>query len=253
VFPVTLTLRPDGSLSLTQVGGGGHSTSPAGVVTFNQRNYIEVYCPDMSLTNSTWTIYVGNVLVATGALALSTMDNPVTNISLGSSLRGGSFTAPCIFDSIYLCDHTGSINNAPLGPQVVGVIVPAAPGNKTQWAHTGAGTDWEAVNNIPPTGDVAYISDSTVGEECAIELTTPSIFASVAAVSVVSDSREDTAAGRTIAAGVGNGATQIYGGNIALATTYAMNTTPFNSNPFTSSAWTLSDITTLQAAVKVTT
>jgi len=80
-----------------------------------------------------------------------------------AAMLGGANNAAQL-DDVYVCDGTGPAPwNAPLGDVQVDVIRPNGIGAVTQWAVTGAATNWDAVNDPTPDDDATRVSAASAG------------------------------------------------------------------------------------------
>jgi hypothetical protein len=266
---VILQVSNDGSMQLSVAGSfpPTGASSPSGVFTFGARHEVELKISSFAATNSC-TVYLDGVAVTnlTGLQLTGLTTTPdgstVHSVLVGGSTATGAFSGnppsqtTIVCDSVYACDTLGSFFNAPQGPCISIPYIPSGVGNKSQWTPNGAATGWQCLENVPPDS-TEYINDNTVGHEEAVALTGPADITAVYGVSVIATQRQDTGGGgRVNALGVGNGSSQNYSSAFALwalGTTYKTNTAPYGFNPITGVAWTLGDLTTVQAAVKVNT
>ena len=65
---------------------------------------------------------------------------------------------------MYLADGAGSVNNNFLGNVRARLMMPAGAGASTDFAKTGAATNWQAASNLSLT-DSSYVSSDTVNDE----------------------------------------------------------------------------------------
>jgi hypothetical protein len=170
------------------------------------------------------------------------------------SISSGYATETTYFDDLYLCDSSGSAHNTgPIGDKKIVIMIPNGAGNETQFSVVGESDNWQAVSQNPPLYDSAYVSSTTIGDEDTYTLSTPATaFTAVDAIAVTVLARKDDAGDRTISAGIGNGTTQAYGTAYGLGADYTYAQTIFDGeNPLTSAAFTPTDLTTLEAALKI--
>jgi hypothetical protein len=241
------------------------ASSPSGTFTFGNRHEVELFVSSFAAVNSVSVILDGVAVAGLTNLTLSSYYGGLTGLSDGATIHtvtvGGGYngaTEPMVVDSVYALDTTGiAPNNAPLGPCIATPMLPSAAGHASAWTPFGVTYGYEALAVVPPAGDTSYIYDSTPGDQEAVELAAVANITAVYGICVIANQRQDTAGGgRTVSLGVGSGSAQNYTSQFAtwgLGTSYKMNTAPYSFNPFTSAAWTLSDLSTLQLALKLAT
>lgn len=149
-------------------------------------------------------------------------------------------------DDLYITDGQGSVNNDFLGDVKVSALLPNGAGTATQFAVTGAATNWQAVNESPPNDDTSYVSSGTAGQQDLYAypaLTGAS--GNIAGVQVNLWARKDDAGTRTIEPLVTNSGrtSTAAGGQVSIGSTYQdwpviMETNPANGNV----AFTFSEI-----------
>ena len=264
VYFLYVQVSADGSMQmgLSLVGA---ASSPSGTFTFGSRHEVEIFVSTFASANQVSVILDGVPVTGLTNLVLSSYYGGLTGLSDGATIHtvqvacGPQTADPAtvIVDSVYALDTTGTVNNAPLGPCISTPMFPSAPGHVSAWTPFGVSLGWEALAVIPPAGDTSYIYDSNPGDQEAVEVTAVANITAVYGVSVIANQRQDTAGGgRTISLGLGNGSGQNYTSAFAtwgLGTTYKMNTAPYSFNPFTTVPWALSDLSTLQLALKLQT
>lgn len=214
-------------------------------------------------TVGVWYYFEAKVTFATGATgsvtvkingqqvaALSSVQTAASGNAYANSIVMGNGSNVPFVDDLYLCDTTGTTNNDFLGDVRVKTLYPTGAGRVTQWAPTGAATDWQAVNNTNPDGDTSYASTSTAGNVDAYALGSAGTNTALKGVQVVTDTRKDDATTRTVAHGVGNGTTENFDAGTNISASYTMLIRTLDTNPLTSANWSTSDLSTLQGAVK---
>lgn len=159
----------DGSIDITMFGGPS-ARSASDLFRVGQWHYVEF---DFTVSTTTrisgsdtlarHTLAVAQVWID-GALVLDVIDLGPTLEQLGPpSVYGWSYldltaNAFVVIDDLYVCDGSGPApHNAPLGDVEIGVIRPNGAGATTQWALTGAPTNWDAVNDLVPDGDATLV------------------------------------------------------------------------------------------------
>jgi hypothetical protein len=164
------------------------------------------------------------------------------------------------FASLYVFDGVGSIPrfNAPLAPQGLGNPVMAfgvanAPGAVSAWTPVGAGTVWQAIDQIPQDGDTTYAESSTVGQAYQCPFTALPTAASVISVQLSTYARQDAAGTRALQTGFYNGGTYGYSGNnLFLGSSYNYYEDEYMVNPVTGLAWTPASLSGMQYGAELT-
>lgn len=224
-------------------------TSSGFTMAINQWYYFELKATMATSATGSVSLRVGGstILSLSGIQTASTSNPWVNCVNLLSQQQ-------CRFDDLYVCDTTGSTNNDFLGDHKVVTVFPSANGRISQWGTQVGGTasqPWTAVNETDPDGDTSYIADNTAGDVEDFALTSAGTLTGVSAVQVNATMRKDDTASHTLGVGIGNGSSENFDSGTSALSSYSMVTRTMDSNPLTSAAWTTSDISTLQAAVKV--
>lgn len=215
------------------------------------RHYLEIYVPTFAASQTVTIMLDGVVYLTVTGANCNVSGYPVT-ATIGSQTTNGAFSWTA--DSIYMCDTTGPQNNYILGLGTSTVVVDgiaAAPGQFSQFTPTGAATNWQCMDTIPPPGDTTYGADATAGDQVAVAIGAISSLGSVKFVNIEADVRQEVSAGgRSFAVGVGNGSNVSYGTTRTPTTTYTIYNQAFDTNPNVSAPWTVANLATLQPAIK---
>ena len=170
-------------------------------------------------------------------------DVPPTGFTLGGLIQG---TKTVWFDSLVLCDGTGSRNNALLGHKQVQWLFADGAGATTDFSVTGAAANWNVSETNEPDPSTIYVSSNSVGATDTYTYTdVPLITGTV--IDAVQGSllaKEDAAGSRTVDVVVRQGGTDFPSGNpLGVPTTdFGYLLFPMEDNPATSAQWTLSDV-----------
>jgi hypothetical protein len=141
--------------------------------------------------------------------------------------------------------------NARIGDCGVYTIVPTGAGTTTAWTPL-SGSNWQNVDEIPPTSDTDYNSTATVA---AVDLyafadLTPTS-GIVLGLEHLIYARKDDAGVRTVQAMVRSGGSTVTDGAVqTLATTYAYSIDLSRVNPVTAVAWTIADVNAAEYGMK---
>jgi len=141
------------------------------------------------------------------------------------------------YDDLYCFDTTGGSNNARIGDQKLVYLQPAGAGASTQFTPTGAGSNWQAASQNPPTPATIYNADSTAGHEDLF--TTPSIYGPPAPNFVVVRRQhyKTDAAAHTDQSAVKSGSTTATSTAVAVPVAATYQDDDFVNDPNTSAPW----------------
>lgn len=244
------------------VKGDGTVLGTGPIIPLNEWHHYEFDATFSTTGGATLNLYIdGNPVPFISVTSSNTKYSYANFFQLGNTAPGGSGfgSQGGYYQDAYFFDSTGGAPlNAALAPQGFGApktawAVPNGAGMTTNWTPNGAGANWQCVDSIPPAGDAAYVSSSTVGN---IDFYTLSAFPSMATLLSAQCSvyaREDDAGPRSIQAGFSDGATSGFSGSDEyLGGTYQYHFQEFPTNPVTGIAWNPADLATLQAGVKLT-
>lgn len=158
--------------------------------------------------------------------------------------------AQCYYDDLAVNDTAGAVNNSWVGRGGIVALVPNAAGDSTQWAAS-AGSNYQCVDEIPPTDDTDYVYDDTVDQLDLYNLTDNSAVGDVQAICVWARAKSNTPGSGNLALVVKSGATTSAGPDEGLDVSYAYESRIIELNPDDSAAWEDADLDALQAGVKV--
>jgi hypothetical protein len=240
-----IVLNADGSVSAWDHSNQQIGTSSPGVILTNTFQYLEV-----KITFAT----SGSVAVRLNGVVLFSVSGVNTAGGTGNAYANSvTLRNASVYDDVYICDGTGTVNNDFLGDVKIVTLLPNGNGRVNQFARTGGTSsgNYTAVNEVPPDGDTSYVSSSTAGQIDAYTVSSLGTVASVKAAQIVAASRKDDAGTRVLAVGFGNGTTESYDAGTSLGSGYSMITRPLDKNPLTSAAWATGDFTSAQLALEV--
>lgn len=190
-------------------------------------------------------------------LNLTSVDtsNGVNNTQVNTlTYCGGGGPSNIRWDDLYIADSTGSRNNTFVGLTKVITVFPNANGSVNNFAFTGAGNAFSAVNENPPNGDTSYISSNNNGDVQTFVFDTI-VDTSIHAVQATFSQRKDDAGFRKIQPVVRASGTVFPSGVDFLpygASNYLIGTQIMETNPATSNSWSKSDINNDEFGIKVT-
>jgi hypothetical protein len=232
--------------------------TPSGVLRPSTNIYLEWEVAFATSATGSITIRVNSQALITVSTVITGGFSATSN-QFGIHAAGNDFWNGWYFDDIYVNDTSGSVNNGFSGDQQLLVRLPTGPGASTQWSIGGsspAATNWQSVNEVPPDGDVTYVSAGSTG---LVDLYTiaplPVNVVSVTAAQMLLDSKTDASglgAGATIAPVLGDGGihTPNVGTAVSRNTDYNYVLQSYDINPLTGVAWTAADFNILQIGQK---
>lgn len=154
-----------------------------------------------------------------------------------------------MFDDLYICDTSGSVNNDFLGDCKVNTILPSGAGTTTQWTPS-TGSNYQCVDEAQSNSDTDYVSTGTATN---LDLYAMSDITggTILGVKVNTVTRKDDAGTRTAAHAIRTGAVNYFGSAFSVTDSYAFNSTIWEQNPGTTAAWTSSEINSLEAGLRL--
>ena len=182
----TLTVLPDSGDLRLYSGDNVLATASSTLFCDDSWYHIELnYLVDNSV--GTYDVYVNGVSVLS-ATGVDTNDSASSNGFLGCGFGDGVFSTDYIFyDDIIVWDEAddgrdNDLTTFPLGMHRIETIHPNGAGSNTDWTAS-AGTNWEAVNNNPPSS-TDYVSATSSGDRDTYDFGTITTTGSGAIVAV---------------------------------------------------------------------
>lgn len=179
----------------------------------------------------------------------------------GFGLCGFAYQPPFLYDDVYALGEisaTGTPGDSFLGDVKVVALTPSSDGHRTEWTTVGnaAGitTHFTTVSEVPPDGDLTYISSSTPGQADFFHVPNPNTITpigSIIGISVYALADKDDSPARFVSCGISDGVNDDFDAGTALGSVYKYVERVFPSNPLTSQPWLLTDFATLQIGVKL--
>jgi hypothetical protein len=246
---VTVRVLASGAVALYRVTGNLLATSAAGVCAPGQWHYLEV--------SATVSDTVGVVTARIDGAQVVTFTGDTKNAGTNATLdrvtvqtlttTGGTF-----LDDLYIADGTGPApRNDFLGEVRVQTLRPNGPGNSTGLTPVGSGTNWQNVDETPPSATdynwsgVAGTRDLYTLEDLAAGTTT------VYGVQTVTYAQKTDAATRSAAAVIRTAGANYTAASRALTTTATAGFTVSNVHPAAGAEWTVADVNALEAGIEV--
>ena len=222
------------------------TTSGAGLA-FGTWAYVElkVLC-DASSGSVAVHVNGSTVLTLSGQNTKAGADNYHNNVGL--SIAAG-FTP--LFDDLYVCDSTGSLNHNFLGNVKVVAIFPDANGDVNAWTGSGGSAHYTYVDENPVDDDTTHVESATSGQEELWDYATPSVGA-VLGVQVNTDCRVTDVTTFTLDTQIkSSGTDSSDAGQAVTSTNYVTKMRISQTDPATSSPWTPTAVSAAQFGVKV--
>lgn len=248
-----LRYGPLGQFAVYSNGSQVGSASSNGLLTLNVWHFLEWKVAISASTGANQCVVrLDNVeiLNLTGVSTKVSSNTSANSVNIGRSVSTQNGMS---WDDIYVLDNTGTQNNDLLGDSRIETLYPNGAGNYAQLTANGAGTNYGCVNEHPADDDTTYVSGNSVGNIDSYAFSDPTgTISTVFAVQANMRARKDNAGTRTIARLTRQSATDYVGSDFALTTSYQLFRDIMENNPATSAAWTSSDITGIEAGIKVT-
>lgn len=187
-------------------------------------------------------------------LSLSGIDTLNSGSAFCGGVRLGATTVDDFkYDDIIITDGGGSAPfNDILSDRRIETILPDGAGDSTDWAVSGAATNREAVDEVPPDDDTSYVEDSVSAE---LDLYTMASMTgglgSIDAVQVVVNARNPDGGTNTLILKAKTGTTEEDSATKNLSSGFAYYTHLMLVDPDTSIAWTESGVNGMQAGVEI--
>ena len=181
-------------------------------------------------------------------LSLTSQDTRNAGNSTANIVRVGTTVSPSgnwDFDDVYILDGTGSVNNDFLGDCKVSLLLPNGAGATTAWTPS-AGSNYQAVDEAPPTGDTDYVSSATAGQTDTYAFGDLAVTGAVKAVQATAYCRKDDAGSRSLALVTRPGSTDRVGATQSVLDSYSMLPQVWDTNPDTAAPWSVSDVNASQ-------
>jgi len=238
----TISVRPDGRISILGPGNTEVAVSTAALVTgtfyyieanlivANSGGFVEVRVNEVSVVT-----YTGDTQGASNAFA--------TNIQIGQ----GASSAPAYISDFYV--HTTRY----LGDIKVRYIKPNGNGTNRDFSLSTGTDDFAVLDDVPPNGDTDYAYSETVNDKisCAME-DVDLLGGTCEGIQVLANVRKDEANVRKIKTLILEGGTETLGDEESIPTGYYYATTCYDENPRTSAAWTDAQLDAIEAGIKIT-
>ena len=138
-------IQSNGSITARRNDATVIGTSPTGLVTTSTWEYWEFKCTIATSGTVEWKI--NGVTVWT----LSGVDTQESTEGTWDGFRMFQLGNNTVYDDIYVCDGTGTINNDFLGDVVVETLFPVSDGSFTAWTPSAGGPHVDLIDDAPFT------------------------------------------------------------------------------------------------------
>src|SRR5262245_23734828 len=247
-----LRLTPTGTLAVTRAGTVLGTSTLA--LTTGLCYYLEFFAV-IHTTPVQITIRVDGVtlLTLTNVNTQNTANARANTLYLGN-LAGGATGSMGNqdFDDLYVCDTTGSRNNALLGDCRVDCLMPTGDGSNSAWTPSTGTTHATLVDDAAPNDNTDYLASATSGARDTHALgNLPAMSGpAIQGVQHVISAAKDDAGTRQLQSCLKSGGTTQSGATHTLTTSYAFYKQIWETDPNTSTTWTAAAIDALEAGVE---
>jgi hypothetical protein len=247
-YDINIQLSSTGEIVVERRGAElGRSTTAN--MTATNWYYIEI---KIFLDNSTGTVDVK--VDESSVLSLTSQDTlfgPTANVTAVRFYGNNNATYHWVFDDIYICDDSGTINNDFLGICEVLPIFPDAAGDSTQWTPD-SGSNYARVDEAAADDDTSYVESSTVTNADLYNYGSVSGFATIHGVQINTTLRETDVETFSVYSSCKSGTTTSKGTAIPVGSVvYAHQERILEQDPDTSSAWITAGVNAAQFGVEV--
>jgi hypothetical protein len=251
-----VSVKSDGSIggwAATSTGGTPVGSTPAGVISPNTWQYIEIKLTVANSPDGVFAVQVNGIeqCNVTGIDTQAHTTSGVTNIRFYMILNEAlHFTN---IDDLYILNDTPPNINF-LGDCKIECLYPIANGALHQLTPSGILTNYECVddpNDI--NGDTDYVEGLTVGLMDTYDMTTLTEYTQIAGVAETLCAKKGDVATRTIRGIVRIGGTNHYSASIGIADTYDTYQLVWDQNPATvpPGTWTMAAINAMEVGVEL--
>lgn len=251
--------NPDGSLAAWRRGGTFLSdnvllaNTTAGLVQVGVYAYVEV--------KVTVSATVGRVkILVNGATVLNLIN--INTLGFGSTVEQASRitlnvpstnsgSAATLFDDLYICDDTGTINNDFFGDVRIDMVLPNADGTYRDFTPDTGTVHFSRVNEAV-ADSLSNVASATVGHKDSYRFTAlTGIVGLVRGVQIVDAATKDDAGVRSISHLAKSGVSESFSSALPLSTDRKLYTTIYETDPATATNWTQAGINAAEFGVVV--
>ena len=199
-------------------------------------------------STGSFTVYAngGSVLTASGQNTRNSANSQVTNFRVGKSSAGSSAEPVRTYDVTDLV-----VADAFAGDIKLIKLAPDGAGNYTDFSLTGAGANYQAVDEAPANDDTDYVSSATVGQRDSYTLANLPAGALPKFVGAAHYAKKTDAGTRTFKPGLRISSTNYLGDEKFPSTSYRGYKHVWDQNPNTSAAWAEAGVNSTELLAEV--
>jgi hypothetical protein len=166
--------------------------------------------------------------------------------------KGNDYASHFYVDDIYVCDSTGSNNNAILGNVKVLAIRPDQAGDDTDWTPS-AGANYAAVDEEVLDEDSTYVETSSSGDQDLYNFENVTAVGAIKGIQIITEMRVTDAQSYDLNSVIKSGATEDEGlPETVSSLTYVTHVRVAEEDPNTSDLWQAANINSCQFGIKAT-
>lgn len=189
------------------------------------------------------------VIDATGGSTQPAGDGLMDMVRFGA--KSGNYEINFLYDDLYICDTTGTMNNDFLGDVRIDTYAPNADGSLLEWTPTPAGTHYTTVDESPPSWS-DYISADVTGARDLFTITPLSeLPGSILGVRPLALARKTTAGFRSLKHSIKIGATTYNHAQVSLSDTSLYSGEIFETSPADNTPWTPAKVAAAEFGVEL--
>jgi len=221
------------------------ATSADNVIAFGYYNYIEL---KIFIDNSTGYVQLrvnGTEVINEPALDTQNSANSTADrIRLQPFSNSGSYDMR--FDDMYVFDSTGTFNNNFVGECRVETHFPSANGALVEFTPTGAGTNYQCVDETTSNDDTDYTLANTVGARDVYTVAPYTFVGNIYGVQLSVTHRKDDVGNRSVAPLARVSSTLYEGTTDTCLSQYKMSSKIWEKNPDTAAQWSVAEVNAAQ-------
>jgi len=243
-----ILIQTNGAIALQVNSGGSQGQSAPGTIAAGQFYYIEARIQFKN--GGAYTIRVNGETVLSGII-----NQPTIGVQGADTFFiPGSAIVDVYYNDLYVLDTLGSENNDFLGAVQIWAIYPDANETPLNWTPL-ANTNYQEVNQHPPPGDSAYVSDGFNGDidQYRYHVTGPTGSYTIPGIQHGMCAKLDAAGSHTIASQIGShtGSGPSVG-SASVGSNYSFVLQPWDVNPETGVAFVPTDFASTFLGPKIT-
>jgi hypothetical protein len=197
----------------------------------------------------------GSVTINVDGVAKLTLTGVNTSDSAGDTYYiclNFDATSQYYLDDIYVCDTTGTYNNAFLGAQVVIGLLPTADTSQKSWTPSAGSAHYSLVNDNPSDDDTTYVQDGTSGDCDLYAYAQLANVATIAGIQINTVCRQTDTTAFSLKTAVKSGTTtSLDAGQSIGSTSYSTKSRIVETDPNTSAPWSETGLNAASIGIQV--